>query len=159
MLERALIVVTLAGGAALGLLWPLQKDAEPATADAAAQVAIARSSDKHYYAEANVNGQPVRFLIDTGASETALTEEDAKKVGLTVDPAKFELIGEGASGMVRGQYVQLASIDVDGIRQSNAKAVIVEGAPISLLGQPFLESIDEIVIRKGEMILKDSSKG
>ena len=159
MLERALLVVTLTGGAALGLLWPLHKDPAPATADGGTQVAIARSSDKHYYAQANVNGQPVRFLIDTGASETALTEEDAKKVGLNIDPAKFELVGEGASGMVRGQYVQLASIDVDGIRQSNAKAVVVEGAPISLLGQPFLESIDEIVIRKGEMVLRDSSKG
>lgn len=157
MLERALLVITLTGGAALGLLWPLNKQAAPAAAGSGTQVAIARSSDKHYYADANVNGQRVRFLVDTGASETALTEEDAKKIGLAIDPSKFELVGEGASGMVRGQYVQLASIDVDGIRQSNAKAVVVEGASISLLGQPFLESIDEIVIRKGEMILKDSS--
>ncbi|HEY1143454.1 MAG TPA: hypothetical protein VGE68_05405, partial [Sphingomicrobium sp.] len=58
--------------------------------------------------------------------------------------------------MVRGQYVQLASIDVDGIQQQDAKAVIVEGASVSLLGQPFLENIDEIVIRKGEMVLRDS---
>jgi predicted aspartyl protease len=60
--------------------------------------------------------------------------------------------------MVRGQYVDLDLIDLDGIRQSGAKAVIVEGASISLLGQPFLEDVDEIVIRKGEMVLKDSSK-
>ena len=107
---------------------------------------------------ASVNGRPVHFLVDTGASETALTEEDARKIGLKVDPTKYELVGEGASGMVRGQYVDLDSIDLDGIRQSGAKAVIVEGASISLLGQPFLEDVDEIVIRKGEMVLKESSK-
>jgi len=32
---------------------------------------------------------------------------------------------------------------------------VVEGANVSLLGQPFLENIDEIVIRKGEMLLRD----
>ena len=38
---------------------------------------------------------------------------------------------------------------------NNAKAVVVQGATVSLLGQPFLESIDEIVIRKSEMVLRD----
>ena len=57
--------------------------------------------------------------------------------------------------MVRGQYVELKSIDVGGIRESDAKAVVVQGANVSLLGQPFLENVDEIVIRKGEMLLRD----
>lgn len=60
--------------------------------------------------------------------------------------------------MVRGQYVQLRSIDVGGIRQSDAKAVVVAGATVSLLGQPFLEKVDEIVIRNGEMRLKSDSR-
>lgn len=158
MIERALLVVTIAGGTALGIFWPLDKEQKPAATKAGVEVAISRSSDKHYYAQAEVNGHAVRFLVDTGASETALTEEDARKVGIAVDPSKFELVGEGASGMVRGQYVQVASIDVDGIRRSNTKAVVVEGADVSLLGQPFLESIDEIVIRRGEMTLRDLSK-
>jgi aspartyl protease family protein len=93
-------------------------------------------------------------MIDTGASATALTEDDARAIGFDVDPDKYEVIGDGASGMVRGQYVQLKSIDVSGIRQTDAQAVVVQGASVSLLGQPFLEKIDEIVIRKGEMRLK-----
>jgi aspartyl protease family protein len=93
-------------------------------------------------------------MIDTGASETALTEADAEQVGLPIDRSKYEFLGDGASGMVRGQHVELKSIDVGGIRQRDAKAVIVEGASASLLGQPFLEKVDEIVIRNGEMRLK-----
>ena len=96
-------------------------------------------------------------MIDTGAGETALTEADAQQLGFMVDPNKYEVIGDGASGMVRGQYVQLKSIDVGGIRQSDAKAVIVAGATVSLLGQPFLEKVDEIVIRNGEMRLKTTA--
>ena len=156
MIERALIVITLAAGAGVGFFWPTH-GSEPAAANPAVEVTLNRSSDHHYYATASVNGRDVRFLVDTGASEIALTEDDARKVGIKFDPAKYELIGAGASGYVRGQYVDLKDIRLDGIHQGNAKAVVVEGADISLLGQPFLEKVDEIVIRKGEMTLRNES--
>jgi len=155
VLERVLFVATIAGGATLGVFWPLHKSESPAAAPSALEVTLERNSDRHFYADANVNGQSVHFLVDTGASEIALTEDDAKKVGLTVEPDKYQLVGEGASGMVRGQYVQLKNVELNGIRMTDAKAVIVQGASISLLGQPFLENVDEIVIRKGEMVLRD----
>jgi aspartyl protease family protein len=154
MLEKALFVVTIAGGATLGIFWPLNKSETPAS-PSALEVTLDRSADRHFYANANVNGRDIRFLIDTGASETALTEEDARKAGIAIDPDQYELLGQGASGIVRGQYVELKSIELGGIHEKNAKAVVVQGATVSLLGQPFLESIDEIVIRKGEMVLRD----
>ena len=122
------------------------------------ELVIARNEDHHYYADAKVNGRPLHIMIDTGASETALTEADARQIGIPVDPNKYQVIGDGASGMVRGQYVQLKSIDVGGIRQKDVKAVIVAGATVSLLGQPFLEKVDEIVIRNGEMRLKTDGR-
>ena len=45
------------------------------------EVVVERSSDHHYYADASVNGRSVHFMIDTGASETALTEADALDQG------------------------------------------------------------------------------
>jgi aspartyl protease family protein len=156
MIERVLFVATIAGGATLGVFWPLSKSAPPSsTATQAIEVTLERSDDRHFYANAEVNGHPVRFLVDTGASEIALTEDDARKIGLQVDPSKYELIGQGASGIVRGQYVDLANIQLGSIQEKDAKAVVVQGANVSLLGQPFLENIDEIVIRKGEMVLRD----
>ena len=155
MLERALFVVTIAGGAALGVFWPLNKRETPAAPPSAIEVTLERSADKHFYAQANVDGHEIRFLVDTGASETALTEEDARKIGIAVDPNQYELLGQGASGMVRGQYIELKDIRLGDIRSENVKAVVVQGATVSLLGQPFLESIDEIVIRKDEMVLRD----
>lgn len=156
MIEKLAIGGTIIAGVAIGLLWPTAK--EPAHPGAGTELVIARSSDHHYYTDAKVNGRPVHFMIDTGAGETALTEADAQQLGLPVDPNKYEVIGDGASGMVRGQYVQLKSIDVGGIRQSDAKAVVVAGASVSLLGQPFLEKVDEIVIRNGEMRLKSDGR-
>lgn len=154
MIERILLGLTLVSGAAVGIFWPTHKS-EPAAAENSVEVTLQRESDRHYYADANVNGTSVHFLVDTGASEIALTEADAKKVGIAVDPGKYELLGEGASGIVRGQYVELKNVELDGIKQANAKAVVLQGASVSLLGQPFLENVDEIVIRKGEMTLRD----
>jgi aspartyl protease family protein len=154
MLEKVAIVGTIGAGVAIGLLWPTSHHASAGPGASTADVTIERSSDHHYYADAQVNGRPVHFMIDTGASETALTPDDAKAIGIDVDPSKYEVIGDGASGMVRGQYVQLKTIDLGGIKQQDAKAVVVDGATVSLLGQPFLEKIDEIVIRQGEMQLR-----
>lgn len=153
MLERALFVLTIVGGASLGIFWPVSEEAST-TEPAELEVTLDRQPDRHFYAEVAVNGKPLRFLIDTGASENALTEEDARKIGIPIDPAKYEFLGHGASGMVRGQYVQLDTVDLGGISTADARAVVVQGANVSLLGQPFLEDIDEIVIRKDEMILR-----
>ena len=158
MIEKLAIVGTIGTGLAIGLLWPWGHQATATNGRTpAADVIISRSSDLHYYADAKVNGHDVHFMVDTGASETALTEADAKAAGIPVDPDKFEVIGDGASGMVRGQYVEVKSIDLNGLRQQDAKAVVVPGATVSLLGQPFLDKIDEIVIRNGEMQLKGPS--
>ena len=155
MLERGLILVTLVAGAGVGFLWPTHNNQPAAAGSSAIEVTLNRNSDHHFYATASVNGHDVRFLVDTGASEIALTEEDARKIGLKFDPNKYELLGEGASGYVRGQYVDLDDLRLQGIDHGATKAVVVEGADVSLLGQPFLEDLDEIVIRKGEMILRD----
>ena len=154
MIEKLAIAGTIVAGIAIGLLWPTSHATNAGAPGTGTEVLIERNSDHHYYADANVNGHSVHFMIDTGASETALTEDDAKAIGIPVDPNKYEVIGDGASGIVRGQYVDLQSIDLQGIKQHGAKAVVVPGASVSLLGQPFLEKVDEIVIRKGEMRLK-----
>ena len=158
MFQKLALIATIVAGIAIGLLWPTGQRSSAAHAKSGgAEIVVERNSDHHYYTDALVNGHSVHFMIDTGAGETALTEADARAIGLPIDPSKYEVIGDGASGIVRGQYVQLKSIDVSGIRQQDAQAVIVPGANVSLLGQPFLEKVDEIVIRQGEMRLKEDS--
>jgi aspartyl protease family protein len=155
MIEKVAIAGTIVAGLGIGLLWPTPHGSGASRAGTS-EIVIQRDSDHHYYVDGKVNGASVHFMIDTGASETALTEDDARAIGIQVDPSKDEVLGDGASGLVRGQYVPLKSIEVDGIRQLGGQAVIVPGAKVSLLGQPFLEGVDEITIRKGEMRLSDA---
>jgi aspartyl protease family protein len=153
MFEKLAIAGTIAAVVTLGFLWPASRHSPQGLHDAT-DVVIERNSDGHFYVDAEVNGHPVHFMIDTGASETALTEEDARSVGIAVDPDRFEVIGDSTSGIVRGQYVQLKSIEFNGIEQQDPQVVVVQGASVSLLGQPFLEKIDEIIIHRDEMRLR-----
>src|SRR3954471_20320602 len=103
MIEKLAIGGTIIAGVAIGLLWPSAK--APSRPGAGTEFIISRNSDHHYYTDAKVNGRAIHFMIDTGAGETALTEADAQQLGIAVDPNNYEVIGDGASGMVRGQYV------------------------------------------------------
>lgn len=152
MIGKLALAMVIAGGVAIGLLWPTGQRSDAAAGSS--ELVLNRNSDKHYYADAKVNGHNVRFMIDTGAEQIGLTEEDALSAGLRPDPANYEVLGEGASGMVRGQRVQLKSLELNGIKRENVDAVIIQGATTSLLGQSFLDQVDEIVIRKGEMRLR-----
>src|SRR6476620_7325199 len=64
---------------------------------------VRRSPNGHFFVTARVNGQPVRFVVDTGATTVALTEEDAARAGVPFDRASFDVIGVGAAGQIRGQ--------------------------------------------------------
>ena len=152
MLKLAVAGV-VAAGIGIGLSWPTSR-AQSGGSNAVHELVIERAPDGHYYADAEVNGAPVHFLIDTGTTTIALSQDDAKKAGITVSSSEFELIGQGASGLVRGKEVTLDRIVLNGAEQDGAKAAVVEGTPTSLLGAQFLDTMDEIVIRQGEMTLR-----
>lgn len=120
------------------------------------EIVLERSSDGHFYADVAVNGHNIRFLVDTGAGAVALTEEDALQAGIDVERARFSAIGEGPSGLVLGTFVTPESIALQGFAPPDVKAAVVQGASVSLLGQPFLDRLDEIVIRRDIMILRYS---
>lgn len=155
MLRKLAIVAFIGAVMAAVFLWPTTRNAPaPAGKADAIEVVIPRSEDRHYYVDAKVNDHSVQFMVDTGSSETVLTEADAESAGIRLDPDKYVAIGEGASGMVRGQYVQLGSLDVEGVNEKDMKVVVVPGASVSLLGQDFLDKVDEVVIAHGEMRLR-----
>ena len=154
-----LFLFVVAVGVAIGLLLPSSKPAPAVAAvpGAVTEVVLTRGSTGHFFTRAKVNGKPgVKFIVDTGASIVALTMDDAQRLGIPVDPSKFSVIGEGASGAVRGQRVMLDSVDVDGIRVNNVRGVVLESSTLSLLGQSFLGSVDQVSIAGDFLSLKDS---
>lgn len=115
---------------------------------------LRRENNGHFYVHAKVNGQLVRFVVDTGATIVALTEEDAERVGLKVNPATYQIVGEGAGGAVRGQVVTLGSIEVEGKLVNDVEGVVLEGGSMSLLGQAYLSRLTEVKMSGEYMVLR-----
>ena len=113
-----------------------------------------RTRDGHFYAEATVDGTPMRMMVDTGASVIALTAEDAVAAGLIWDDSKVMPIGTGASGTVYGVRARLSEVEIGGIVRRNVQAVIIpEGLEVSLLGQSWLSQVDTVEIVDDRMVL------
>jgi aspartyl protease family protein len=147
-------------GIVIGLAFPTARTVAPVPAAAAAaedrpvETVIERGSSGHFSVVADVNGEPIRLIVDTGADTVALTLDDAKRAHVAFDPAQFEVIGSGASGDVRGQVVTIDSIVLDGKRAAPVHGVVAEGLSISLLGQTYLARLDSVRISHDTMHLR-----
>lgn len=107
-----------------------------------ARPTIALVENGHFWTQADVNGAPVRFLIDTGASMVALTLEDARRVGLDIDMLAYDTRVNTAAGAIDAARVTLSEIVLGEVRQSNIHALIVrDGLTDSLLGMNFLQRL------------------
>jgi aspartyl protease family protein len=123
----------------------------------AGETVLDRASDGHFYAEATVEGQPVLFLVDTGATVVALTGEDAADLGIEWHDEDLQPVGRGASGTVRGVPILLDDLSLGSFRSQHVPAVIIpEGLPVSLLGQSFLSKIENVEIKGDRMVLGEN---
>jgi aspartyl protease family protein len=130
---------------------------ERASAIGLKEMVIQRQPNGHFYVDGTVNGQPTRFLVDTGATTVALTADDARSAGLQFNPGEFQQIGYGASGPVMGKQVVLDSVALGRNEVTQVRGVIMAdaaGLNISLLGQSYLERIGSVSINGDEMILR-----
>lgn len=125
-----------------------------ATYAADGRIELPQAPDGHYYVTAQVNGAPVRFTVDTGASGIVLSSTDARAAG--VDTAGLAYIGRAntANGKVRTAPVRLQSFAIGPILDRSVPAYVNEGAMDgSLLGMSYLQHYD-IVIKDGVMTLR-----
>ena len=113
-----------------------------------------RAPDGHFYADAQVNGVTVHFLVDTGASGVALSAADARRVGLQFFSSEFSAVGRGASGEVRGKLVTLDRVSLGGKPVDNVSGAILEGSEMSLLGQSFLSRMGKIEMTAERMVIR-----
>jgi aspartyl protease family protein len=119
------------------------------------EVEIRAGLGGHFTVAATVNGVPVDFLVDTGASDIVLSPADAARSGY--DPARLSFTRQyaTANGIGRGAPVRLDSIAVGPIAFDGLPASVNE-APMSssLLGMTFLRALHSYEVRGDVLILR-----
>jgi len=142
--------------AAVGLWGDLRSTVNPAYRSNFGDnsVELSRAMDGHYYVLAQVNGKPVEFVIDTGATQIVLTQDDAARAGLSTENLAFVGRASTANGMIDTAPVRLDSFVIGPIEDRGIAASVNGGAlDKSLLGMSYLERFSSVEISGGKMIL------
>ncbi len=126
-------------------LWPdLRRALNPSAAVVrAGAVELRLAEDGHYYADTEVNGVKLRFLIDTGASDIVLSESDAARIGLDPSDLSYTGLADTANGTVSIAPVRLKSL-VLGPWEDRDLPASVNGGDLteSLMGMSYLSRFD-----------------
>ncbi len=112
-----------------------------------------RDSTGQFNTVAQINGDDVSFLVDTGADTVALTVDDAQRIGLDVDTASFMPIGRTASGVGYGMPVRLDRVEIAGEQFRDVDAVVIDGLDTNLLGQSVLRRLGRVELRGDRMAI------
>jgi len=118
------------------------------------EIVLPRAPDGHYYVTLLVDGQPIDFMVDTGASGVVLSREDAVRLG--IDPEGLAYLGSAqtANGTVRTSRITLENVELGAYSDAKLRAFVTEGEMGgSLLGMEYLGRF-KIEIAGGEMILR-----
>ena len=119
------------------------------------EVHLASSRQGHYLADGQINGAPVTFLLDTGATQVAVPIELARRLGL--EPGAPILIGT-ANGQARAHRTRLSSLQLGDIHLQDVEALIapgMDGAEV-LLGMSALKQL-EFTQRAGTLVLRQAT--
>ena len=147
----AAIVMAAALGLKSGTLWKAlptaqaagSEDAATVSKDAPRSVRLRKKSNGQFVARAEVNGEPLDFLIDTGASAVILRSADAEKAGVDTASLAFTTPIETANGPALAASVHIRSITIGAIKVDNVEALVAKPGSLneSLLGITFLRRL------------------
>ncbi len=116
------------------------------------EVVLARNRAGHYVAPGRINGQPVTFLLDTGATRVSVPETLASQLGLRRGAEQKTMT---ANGVISVYATRLDRVQLGGIEQRNVPASInpFMADDTVLLGMSFMQHL-ELVQRDGQLTLR-----
>ena len=115
---------------------------------------IHSSADGHFHIEAKINNVPVSFLIDTGASDIALSKQDAQRIGIDTSNLQYTRTYLTANGATGGAIVKLNRIQIGNVTLENFPASVTQGElQNSLLGMSALRKLGGFSINGDTMVI------
>jgi aspartyl protease family protein len=119
-------------------------------------VVIRRDDHGHFAVNARIDGRRMDFMVDTGASMIALTQNAAGQLGLFPTAQEFSTEVKTANGIVHAARAQLDRVEIDDIEVRDVAALIMPDASLSenLLGLSFLSRLRRFEYSDGQLVLE-----
>jgi aspartyl protease family protein len=122
-------------------------------------VRIPKSEDGHFWADATLNGKPVRLLVDSGATITSLSLETARSANVDVSGSGFPVFIETANGTVKAQRATVASFNIGPIERKEFSITVSESfGDTNVVGMNFLSTLDSWRVEGDELLLNPNNK-
>jgi len=119
------------------------------------RIVVPVGPDGHAQLTAEVNGVPVRFVVDTGASSLALRQRDAQRIGLDPGRLAYTQQAQTANGLVPTAPVILQSVTLGGVTDAHVPAVVIGGElGRSLMGMSYLRRFARVSFEGDLLVLE-----
>lgn len=116
-------------------------------------IELQRQDDGHYWITVDINGKPVRFMVDSGATMTAINATTAKEIG--VDADGYPIILSTANGRVAAKRAVVPLMLLGPHRIENHPVVVSENfGDANLLGMNFLNNMQIWRVEDDKMVLQ-----
>ncbi len=122
----------------LGQRLQAEATGEPVKVDGALRIPMA--IDGHFWVDAMVNGQRVKFLVDSGATMTTIDRDTAARIGIAIDPLRSQIVRTG-NGLIQVAWGRADSMRVGDIERQSVGLHITDRVEINVLGMNFLSSL------------------
>ncbi len=117
-------------------------------------VRIRRGEDGHFHVNAEVNGRETLFLIDSGATTTALSAAAANAAGIAVDENEFPVIVDTANGATNARRARIQRLSIGPVTRIDLPVLVSESfGDTNLLGMNFLDSLNGWRVEGDTMVL------
>lgn len=118
------------------------------------RIVLTADTRGHFVNTGFINGKPMKYMVDTGASVVAIGKPDAERMGIKVDD-KLKVVMGTANGVAEGWRVRFKSVRLGDVELLDVEGVVMPtGMPFVLLGNSFLTQFqmtrnnDQMVLEK-----------
>ena len=118
------------------------------------EVRVRQASDGHFWVTAEVNGEPVRFLVDSGATTTSLSRDTAERVGITVRPGLRAMV-RTANGMVLVDRGRADTIRIGPISREDVGVHVSDAfGDMNVIGMNYLSTLSGWGVEGRSLVLR-----
>ncbi|MEQ7872744.1 TIGR02281 family clan AA aspartic protease [Sphingomonas sp. ASV193] len=125
----------------------------PIVTSAGHEVRVPMSIDGHFWVNGLVNGHPVKFLIDSGATMTTIDRSVANEAGVAVSRQRDQLVKTG-NGVIRVATGQADTLRIASIERADVGLHVADGDDMNVLGMNFLSSLDSWTVEGRWLVMR-----
>jgi aspartyl protease family protein len=133
----------------------LELNSRPALSVSGRETIVPLASDGHFWIEAEVNGQPITFLVDTGATFTGVGRGDAAALGIRPDPGRAPLELQTANGVITARLGRVDSLRFGNIEVRGLEVAVPQETDdeIRVIGMNLLSRLGSWRVEGDRLIL------